>query len=247
MTLSTVTTCIVVLLTPVITKSSGGNYIALAFMRILFGTFTGPVYSASNTIVSHWGPVSVRGILSGILYSATPISVMLNNILTNKIITYWNSWESVFYFYSIVSIIWVIPWNFYFFSNPWDNPYMDEEEFNFLDKNLKPDVTPGNKRIPWISLLTCIHLYPYLLGHVSHISLWRAVQAEIPLYMTNVLKIDLKQISYVKYLPLLLMAIASICLGFFVDYLVQNKDISLTSIRKMLTTFGKFKNLQNER
>lgn len=246
-TLSTVTTCIVLLLTPTLTKVTNGNYKVLAAMRVLFGFFTGPVYSATNTIISFWVPACVRGRSCAIVYSITPLSVLLSNVLTNAIIEHWNSWESVFYFFPIVSLVWVLPWSCYCFSNPWENPYMDEEEFNFLDNNLKPDVTPGSKPIPWISLLTCIHLYPYLFSHCSHIGLWHAIKDDIPLYMTNVLKIDLNELPGIRIVPLVFVTVVTNGLGYFADYLVVERNISLTSTRKILTTFGKFSNFENLR
>lgn len=238
---STITSCFFILVLPKITKVFGGNYIVLGSAQILLGIFVGPVLPAANTMISFWAPLTDRGKLCALVYCASQMSIVLNNALTKAIIVHWMSWESVFYFYAILGLIWVFLWHCFCFSNPWDNPYMDEEEFNFLDQNLAQHVTPGNKPIPWSSLFTCIHFYVFVLAHCSHRALWHTFLHDIPIFIESVLKFSFDEFPAMKIVPYILMVILLNCFGHFVDYLVTYDFVSLSNIRKMFAIFGKFK------
>lgn len=245
LTVSMFTSCILLLVVPRIATDSKGNYIVFGIMRALFGLFTGPTLPAANTLISFWAPLSDRGKLCAMVYCTSQLAVVLNLALTNAIIVYWNSWQTVFYVYAIVGLIWAVLWYFFCFSDPWDNPYMDEEEFNFLDNNLKPHVITGNKPIPWISLFTCVHFYVFLFAHCSHIFLWHTIRDDVPLYTHSVLQFDIDDTPLARHLPYILTAILVNCLGHITDYLVIHELVSLTNVRIILSIFGKFYNFEN--
>eukprot|EP00058_Branchiostoma_floridae_P002466 XP_002587954.1 hypothetical protein BRAFLDRAFT_87342 [Branchiostoma floridae] len=129
------TTCILNLFLPVSARVGWG---ALAAVRVLQGLAEGMTYPAAHGIWSNWAPPLERTRLSTITFAGTyfgavtgmPLSGLLADLM---------GWESPFYFYGAIGIMWSCGWYFVSSPSPARHTFLSREEQLYIEESI------GNK------------------------------------------------------------------------------------------------------
>lgn len=76
------------------------------------------------------------------------------------------------------------------------------------------------------------------IGIVGHEWIFYILSADMPKYLKDVLELPISEIGLYSSLPYLVMWIMSILSGFFSDFLIVRKIVSITNARKIFSTLG---------
>ena len=124
-------------------------------LRVLQGLVQSGQFPAQTSLWGKWSPTEERTTLMASNAIAT-FGVLISNSIT-PIICQSIGWESVFYIYGSLAILWGICWVLYARNTPAECPWMSSTELNFIQQDLnqggkKPMVKW--KQIPWKDVLT---------------------------------------------------------------------------------------------
>ncbi|XP_014667998.1 PREDICTED: vesicular glutamate transporter 3-like [Priapulus caudatus] len=118
-------------LTPVLAHA---HYGLLVLARILEGACQGVVFPAQHHIWSEWAPPLERSMLVAYSYAGN----QAGNILAlpmSGLLCDWLGWESIFFFFGIIGLIWFIFWIIFAYDTPACHPRISEREKNYIERS----------------------------------------------------------------------------------------------------------------
>ncbi|KAK0164155.1 hypothetical protein PV328_002816 [Microctonus aethiopoides] len=151
---------------------------ALIFIQVIQGLLAGVAYPAVHDTAAKWipqnqisGPVGI-----GLTY---PISALLINLL---------GWKAVFYFGSLIGIIWYLAWYFLAFDTPMEHPRISEKERTYILNNLETsvDYSGENKSVPWRKVFTSVPFLTLLITNWTACMRFYVLLLKTPAYLAQV-------------------------------------------------------------
>lgn len=86
----------------------------------------------------------------------------------------------------------------------------------------------------------CIRIYFFLIVQIGHDWLMSIMSSNLPKYMKEVLGFPVHDVGLYSSLPYLLMGAVSVTSGFYSDFLINNRYLTITQARKIFTAVGTF-------
>ena len=111
------------------------SFLVAMLVRILQGLVEGVTYPACHGIWRHWAPPLERSRLATISFTGSYAGAVLGMPLSGKM-TENLGWESSFYFYGIVGVIWFVFWWFFSHERPATCPTITEEERIYIEESI---------------------------------------------------------------------------------------------------------------
>ncbi len=110
----------------------GGSILAgFAIIRIMFGFFEAPVFSANNRIIANWAAPSERAFCSSLLLAGPPIGSLLTAPIAVALLSAFD-WRMMFVILGIIGLLWVVLFTKIFTNRPEDNPKVSAEELQTI-------------------------------------------------------------------------------------------------------------------
>lgn len=102
----------------------------------IISIYQGTTYPALNALLSQWVPINERAKIGTLVYAGGQIGTIIGNSVTGDLIGRTGSWESVFYLFGGLGVLWFITWTLLCYSRPEDHPFISDEEKNYLEKEI---------------------------------------------------------------------------------------------------------------
>lgn len=154
-------------------------------------------------------------------------------------------WESVFYVMGGLSAIWTILWIWLVQDTPNKQSLISMDERNLIttslgtvDDHVKSSKSTPKRAVPWRNVFTSPPFYAILIAHICSNFGWYMVLIELPFYMKQVLKFNIKENAIATSLPFLTMWMFSMIISKTLDYLRGRGKINTTTARKVATLFA---------
>ena len=160
------------------------------------------------------------------------------NLIGGLLIQVTGHWSSVFYFFGTVSIIWFIFWNLLCYNTPELDPFISEQELEYLKKTIVINRRSKNHFIPWSHILTSASVWALICAQIGHDWGFFTMISDLPKYLKDVLKFSIGQNGFYSAIPYLVMWICSILSACLCDWLISKNYVRVTVARKMFTTIG---------
>ncbi|KAJ6648408.1 Sialin [Pseudolycoriella hygida] len=226
------------ILTPVMSNIS---YVGMILMRVGEGIGGGVTFPAMHVMLASWAPPTERSMMSSIVYAGTSLGTVASMLMAGILAGNWG-WESVFYVMGGLSLIWTILWIWLVQDTPNKQPLISEEERSFIRTSLGT-VDSHNKfkpkrSVPWYEVFTSVPFYAILVAHICSNFGWYMLLIELPFYMKQVLKFNIKENAVATSLPFLTMWMFSMIISKTLDSLRSKGKISTTMARKIATLFA---------
>merc|ERR1712051_928558 len=125
-------TSIFTVLMPLAAKT---HYYLLLAIRVLEGLGEGVTFPVMHAMLAEWSPPLERSRLSTYVYSGATIGTVISMSVTGEICERLG-WESVFYIFGGMGIIWFIFWSFLAYEDPSSHPYITEAEKDLIEVSL---------------------------------------------------------------------------------------------------------------
>ncbi|CAG9786236.1 unnamed protein product [Diatraea saccharalis] len=231
-------TAICTIITPVTVKMGGAP--ALFILRVIEGFGEGPTMPGLMAMLSRWAPKAERARFGAIVFGGAQIGNIVGSYVSGLIL-HEGSWEDVFYLFGACGLVWFALWTVLCFSTPNTHPYISDSEKKFLNENV--DSLQGTKQakmdpIPWKALLRSVPLWALIIAGIGHDWGYFTMVTDLPKYMTDVLKFNIKSTGILSALPYVAMWIASFLFGLVCDFCVKRKYHSIQNARKIYTTIA---------
>ncbi|XP_070490732.1 putative inorganic phosphate cotransporter [Chironomus tepperi] len=230
-------TAILTLLTP-ITIEYGGAYWLIA-LRILEGFGEGTTFPALNTLLSAWIPEKERAKATAIVFGGAQMGNIITNSVSGLLLGYFDGWSAPFYFFGGAAVIWFIVFEFLCYNDPESHPFITNSEKEYLQAELNQLSRDKNiNKTPWWEICTSIPMITLIIAQIGHSVGYFVVVTDLPKYMADVLKFDIKENGLYSTLPYISMWVMSIVFATLSDWMLAKKFISLTASRKLFTSIA---------
>ncbi|XP_045163989.2 sialin-like [Mercenaria mercenaria] len=227
------------LLTPLAART---NVALLIVMRAVAGICQGVVIPCMQTLLSYWIPPLQRSTSVGFVYAGTQVGVMVAFPLCGVLCVdgFDGGWPSIFYVLGCLGIVWFLAWMYVVSDSPVSHPRISENEREYIVDTLKSelDISKKSSSTPWSKIFTSLPVWAIIVTHTC--AEWGAYTflTNIPSYMEDVLKFDIKKAGFLASLPYLgFWAVTNIS-AHLADCLRKRGYISTTTARKIFNSIG---------
>lgn len=179
-------------------------------------------------------------------YAGTALGTVISMLMAGQLAgTY--GWESVFYVMGTLACIWLLLWAWLIQDNPNKQGLISLEERTMIMTALSsedPNAAsgggghgggPSKYPVPWKKVLTSGPFLAILIAHTCNNWGWYMLLIELPFYMKQVLKFNIKENAVVTAIPFLTMWFFSMILSKTLDALRERGKITTTTARKSAT------------
>lgn len=157
-------TAVLTLLTPL---AANMNVYVLLAVRVIMGIFEGVTFPCIHAVWAKWAPPLERSRMASYAYAGnyagTVVSMPMSGILASTL-----GWESIFYVFGTIGCIWFVAWTIIVRKSPQDDPFISEEEKNYIVRKLgnrkQDEVSPPP---PWKAIFTSAAVWAIVASHFS--------------------------------------------------------------------------------
>lgn len=227
-------TSVLTLLTPVITYA--GDFAAIVATRILEGIGEGVTYPAMHVMISKWSPPLERSKMVTFVYAGAQIGTVITMPISGLLCEYVN-WESVFYVFGAIGVLWSVFWFFFVFDSPAKHPRISPQERSYIEAS-QGTQTKGSLSVPWLQIAKSPPVYAVAVAHFTNNWGYYTLLTCLPQYLKHILKFDIKSNGFVSGIPYLVLWGIMILTGFSADYIRKRQFMSTTMVRKVFNAVG---------
>ncbi|XP_073984990.1 putative inorganic phosphate cotransporter protein picot isoform X3 [Rhodnius prolixus] len=215
---------------------------SLIVVRFIQGLGEGPVVPCSHAMLAKWIPPNERSRMGAIVYAGaqfgTVISMPLSGILSNY--EAFGGWPSIFYFFSILTAIWVIAFWLIVYEDPDVHPTINEDERKYIISTVWGAGGVSSAPVPWMSILKSLPFWAIMVAHIGQNYGYETLMTELPTFMKQVLRFNIQANGILSALPYLAMWAFSVTSSWVADSIISSKRISHTVTRKIANGIGHF-------
>ncbi|XP_064611627.1 sialin-like [Liolophura sinensis] len=216
------------------------THIYLVFAnRFITGLGTSVCIPAVYALWGRWAPPLERTKLISFSMSGVSLGAIVSNSLSGYLCKYGfdNGWGSIFYVFGGGSILWLTLWFFVVYDSPADHPRISAAERDYIQKSMgiASSHTDTEHKTPWVAILKSRSIWVVAFGHFCVNWLNLTLATDLPTYMKEVLKFDVKANGLLSSVPYITNIASSITAGILADKVRRKKLLSTTATRRVFT------------
>ncbi|KAG2426462.1 hypothetical protein HXX76_011692 [Chlamydomonas incerta] len=220
-------------LTPV---AAAAGLPTLLVARCLMGIGEGVAMPAMNALLAKWVPGGERSRSLALVYSGMFIGSVIGLGASPHMLNAFG-WQSVFYVFGSLGVLWNIVWRSQVRSSPAEDPGLRPAERDYILANTPRSVQENAGKIPWRALLSRREVWAIILTHFCHNWGLFILLTWMPAYYNQVLGLNLTQSGLLSVLPWVAQAVMANVAGWAADNLVE-RGVSITTVRKVMQSIG---------
>ncbi|MEA3225476.1 MAG: MFS transporter [Planctomycetota bacterium] len=194
------------------------NGVQMLVLRFLFGAGEAGAFPGATQAFFRWLPVKDRGLAHGINFSGSRLgaafSLFLMPWLIMKI-----GWRWTFAANGLIGIIWATVWLIWFRDNPKDNPRVNKEELDYIEKGRVDDFT-ATVRASFAEVFTSLNMSLAMVQYFASNVTFFVTLTWLPTYIKRQWPDDPNAIYY-SAVPLIFAAFANWIAGSMVTGLYR--------------------------
>ena len=192
--------------------------VQMLVLRFLFGAGEAGAFPGATQAFFRWLPVKDRGLAHGINFSGSRLgaafSLFLMPWLIMKI-----GWRWTFAVNGLIGIVWAIVWLIWFRDNPKDNPRVNKEELDYIEKGRVDDFA-ATMKASFAEVFTSLNMSLAMLQYFASNVTFFISLTWLPSYLKNQWP-DNPRAIYFSALPLVFAAFANWIAGSMVTGLYK--------------------------
>lgn len=107
-----------------------------------------------------------------------------------------------------------------------------------MDKELSEHVHVNPPSVPWKAMLTSMPMWALIAVQIGHDWAFYTMSTDLPTYMANVLFFNISENGVLSSIPYLGMWFCCMITSWIADWLITNKYMTTTGVRKLGTTIA---------
>lgn len=209
------------------------SLLALCASRVFVGLGEGLAPSSATNVMARLVPEKERARAVTAVFGGLDVGSAVGLLLCGPLI-HWFGWQSVFYLFALLGLIWCLLW-----------PLCRPEK---QDPNVGPRMTPFSRsqsastsqmakrlspaNVPWGTFLKSPPVWAIIVAHFCYNWGYYTLLAWLPSYFEMALGLNVEKSSLLTLIPYIAMTIMTPFVGPVADGLV-NRGWSVTTVRKM--------------
>ena len=211
---------------------------AFAWLRGLLGFSEGSATPAGMKATSEWFPASERGLAGGIYNIGASFGSMLAPPLVAWAILMYN-WRVAFVMTGSLGLVWVVLW-LLCYQSPDRHPALTSDERTYIAAGQERHLASDGSRPSLVKILRQRNFWGIAIPRFLADPTWGTLSFWLPLYLTNVRHMDLRQIALFAWMPFLAADFGCVCGGIVAMKLQKRFRLSLINARRSAFTLGAF-------
>ncbi|KAH9509804.1 hypothetical protein Btru_045240 [Bulinus truncatus] len=224
------------LLSPI---SARGSPWLFLIIRVLIGVGESALYPAAQALFARWSPPSERSRLVGVSLSGgqfgNALIFPIGGLLCSSL-----GWDSVFYVMGAIGFVWCLLWFFLVYDSPSLSRRITPLERGYIQHHVLFKDGQKPQPVPWRAIFKSLPFWSILIGHTCGNYGLYMLLTQIPTYMKEVLKFDLKTNGAFSMLPYLSMWLFITIAGVLADVFITRNIFSRVTTRKIMSSIGLF-------
>ena len=250
--LSLLGSCIISLLTPVVTDWAA----LLIFVRFVMGATQAGLFPASFGILCRWMPLKERTTAFALLNVGRSIGLILPYFTSGPLISSYG-WQSMFYIPGVITFFVLIVFVVVVRSGPEEHSLISRYELQYIrthsqeegnddngndgnnnniSRGLQEDYETQEERkvlpIPWMAICTNPSVLSVAFFQFSIFYILTILNAMLPKYLDEVLRIDISTNGMINGILNTISLFSVAITGYASEFVIQRKWLSRTSTRK---------------
>ncbi|XP_068204283.1 putative inorganic phosphate cotransporter [Palaemon carinicauda] len=219
---------------PMAAKAGSG---VLIMVRILLGVAEGPTFPSTHVLLANWAPPLERSIISTIIYAGSQAGTIIAYPMASAIIQSLG-WEAVFYIQAGLTLGWCALWFLIVADTPLKSKWISEAEKHYIMSSMGDSKDLKAPPVPIKSILTSPPFWAIFVAGVGNNWGFYTLLTDLPLYMKNMLKQDIKSNALLSGMPYLGMWIFSLLMSLAGDKLRMAGKLSTVAVRKIANSIA---------
>jgi ACS family hexuronate transporter-like MFS transporter len=208
----------------------------LAWLRGLLGLAEGSANPAGMKATSEWFPGKERGLAGGVYNIGASFGSMLAPPLVAWAILSYN-WQAAFVITGGMGLVWVALW-LLLYRPPGEHPALSEEERAYISSGQEKFLQSDGTRPSVTHILRRRNFWGIALPRFLADPTWGTLTFWLPLYLSSVRHMDLKQIALFAWLPFLAADFGCLFGGLVSMALQKYFGVGLINARRCAFTLG---------
>ena len=209
---------------------------AFAWLRGFLGLNEGSANPAGMKATAEWFPAKERGIAGGIYNIGASVGSMAAPPLVVWAILSYN-WQTSFVITGGLGLVWVVLW-LAFYRSPEKHPALSERERYHILSGQEKSLQSDGGRPSLIRILRQRNFWGIALPRFLADPTWGTLSFWLPLYLSSVRHLDLKQIAMFAWLPFLAADFGCVFGGMVSMACQKYIKISLINARRCAFSLG---------
>ncbi|KAG5678081.1 hypothetical protein PVAND_007783 [Polypedilum vanderplanki] len=222
------------LLTPL---AASWNIYALVAVRVIEGIFEGMTFPCCYHIWSKWAPPLERSRMANFAMAGNYVGTVVGMPLSGIFATY-IGWQSVFYIFGTIGIVWLIMWILIVKASPEADSRISKIERDYIiasigrNANEKP---PNFNEIPWKDIFMSKAVWAIIVAFFCESWGFFTMFTELPSFFKDLLDFDISKSAILSALPYLALTILLFFSGFIADWFQVKSILTTTQVRRYFT------------
>ncbi|XP_052760333.1 uncharacterized transporter slc-17.2-like isoform X2 [Mya arenaria] len=235
---------VVILLSSVLTLAmpicARTSVILVYVIRVLLGLLTAMTFPAMHAMWGRWAPPLERSKLTTVCYAGTTLGFVATFSTSGVLCEYGfdNGWGSIFYLTGGLGVLWSMVWWYIAADTPSRHPRISGDEVKYIKGLVEYNTEKREGSIPWRAILTAPCLWATLTAHVCNNWTNYTLLTNIPTFMKEVLKFDIKVNGGLSSIPYVCQFVSALLAGQLADYIRQHGWMNTTRTRKVFQTIA---------
>ncbi|XP_060605670.1 uncharacterized transporter slc-17.2-like isoform X2 [Ruditapes philippinarum] len=223
------------LLTPVGARTS---LVLMFIIRICAGFAGGAVVPAGMSMINSWSTPHERSVMIAISHSGAFTGAIITYLTSGFLCAYGfdNGWASIFYIHGCITALFLCLWLFEGYSLPSHHPRISKKELEYIEKSRSHKINTQRPKTPWKQLLLSKAHFGTLIAHFAIAWSILMVLINIPLFLNEVLKFQVKSNGLYSAMPFIFLTISSVVCGKLSGVLIERKIIGHLATRRLFST-----------
>ena len=214
----------------------GNSWQAFAGLRGLLGFAEGSANPAGMKATAEWFPAQERGLAGGVYNIGASFGSMLAPPLVAwAILTY--NWRVAFVITGGLGLLWAVLW-LLFYQSPDKHTALSAEERAYIAAGQEKHLQGDGRRPSLPKILARRNFWGIALPRFLADPTWGTLSFWLPLYLSQVRHMDLKQIALTAWLPFLAADFGCIFGGLIAMQVQKRFGVSIINARRCAFTLG---------
>uniref|UniRef100_A0A7G3ATP0 Putative permease of the major facilitator superfamily protein n=1 Tax=Lutzomyia longipalpis TaxID=7200 RepID=A0A7G3ATP0_LUTLO len=161
-------------------------------------------------------------------YAGTVVAMPLSGVLAVSL-----GWESVFYFFGSLGVVWAVAWLIIVKAGPEDDPFISEEEKTYILKSIGQNEDEKKSiKHPWKAILTSTAVWAIIASHFAENWGFFTLLTQLPTFLKDTLNFELEKTGFISAIPYLAMGCLLGVSGYLADWSQIKGYLTTTQVRK---------------
>ncbi|CAB3221235.1 unnamed protein product [Arctia plantaginis] len=214
-----------------------GGWQLVCACRVICGLSQGFLLPSIYTLVGKWAPIEEKSRIGAVINSGSQLGTALQMLMSGFIADAWG-WPAIFFVNGITGIAFVLIYSVVGADSPRKSKFISDEERLYIETSLKQIGKPKKLKTPWKAMWTSVPFISLIFVHCAQNWGYWTLMTETPSYMNQMLNVNIKANGIMSALPYLTVYILSFPFGYFADYIINKKILSVTATRKLSNSIG---------